>query len=481
LLAAGDGTRMKSQTPKMLHQIAGKTLINHVLTAVAAAHPQRTVAVLGYQSDALAEHLSQIAPELSTCLQPQRRGTGDAARIGLETLGDIEGEVLVAITDMPLLTGETLQELVDAHRANGNGVTFLSARVADPEGYGRIVRDEAGNVTGIVEQADATDDQRQIAEINGGIGVFDARLLRELLPQLEPSAHSGELYLTDLPHLAAKAGSRVDAHAIADSVQTEGVNDRIQLSNLGKEFNRRILRSWMLAGVTVIDPDTTWVHADVDLGRDVTLLPGTFLEGATSIGAESVIGPETTLVDVEVGDHASVCRTHASLAVVAAGASVGPYSHLRPGTVIGEGSKVGTFVETKNARLAAGVKAQHLSYIGDAEVGSGTNIGAGVVFANYDGQAKHNTSVGQRSFVGSNTVLIAPLRLGDSSYVAAGSAITDEVAAGDLGVARGRQHNSLGWVVRNRTASDPGTTTENGTIESAQDDTADPQNTTNAR
>jgi bifunctional UDP-N-acetylglucosamine pyrophosphorylase/glucosamine-1-phosphate N-acetyltransferase len=470
---------MKSQTPKMLHRIAGKSLIGHVLTAVGATHPQRMVAVLGHQSDALAEHLSEIAPELSTCLQPERRGTGDAARVGLDALGDIEGEVLVAITDMPLLSGETLRELIDTHRGNGNGVTFLSARVPDPTGYGRIVRDDSGNVSGIVEQADATDEQRRITEINGGIGIFNARLLTELLPQLEPSATSGELYLTDLPHLAAKAGARVDAHAIADSMQMEGVNDRVQLANLGKEFNRRIVRAWMLAGVTVTDPDTTWVHADVDLGRDVTLLPGTFLEGATSVGAGSVIGPETTLVDVEVGEHASVCRSHAALSVIATGASVGPYSHLRPGTVIGDDSTVGTFVETKNARLAGGVKAAHLSYIGDADVGSGTNVGAGVVFANYDGEAKHNTSVGQRSFVGSNAVLIAPLRLGDGSYVAAGSAITDEVAAGDLGIARGRQHNSAGWAGRDRTGRDPGSAAHNEDARRGQGGTGDPQKTTN--
>lgn len=454
LLAAGGGTRMKSQTPKMLHQIAGRSLINHVLSAVGTTHPDRMMAVLGHQSDALTEHLTEIAPEVETCLQFERRGTGDAARIGLEGLGDVDGEILVAITDMPLLSGETLEELVATHRSNGNAVTFLSARVADPTGYGRIVRDGDGNVTAIVEHADATQDQREITEINGGIGIFDARLLRELLPRLEPSATTGELYLTDLPQLAAAQGYRVDSHAISDSWQTEGINDRIQLANLGKELNRRILRSWMLAGVTVIDPESTWVQADVDLAADVTLLPGTSLEGATSVGADAVIGPESSLADVEVGEGASVCRTQASLAVIAARASVGPYTHLRPGTVIGEDVKIGTFVETKNAHFAARVKAQHLSYIGDAEIGEETNIGAGVVFANYDGEAKHTTTVGGHSFVGSNSVIIAPVALGDGTYLAAGSAITDEVGPGDLAVARSRQHNSADWVLRNRAGSD---------------------------
>lgn len=466
LLAAGGGTRMKSQTPKMLHRVGGKSLINHVLTAVGATQPDRMMAVLGHESDAVAEHLTDIAPEVETCLQPERHGTGDAARVGLEALGELHGEVLVAITDTPLLTGGALEDLVSTHRENGNDITFLSARVPDPAGYGRIVRDTAGHVTGIVEHADATEDQLQIAEINGGIGVFDAALLDELLPQLEPSESSGELYLTDLPRLAAQEGRVVDAHAISDSWQTEGVNDRVQLANLGKEFNRRLLRNWMLAGVTVVDPDHTWVQADVDLAADVELLPGTSLEGATSVGAGSVIGPETTLTDVEVGEGASVCRSQASLAVVSDRASVGPYSHLRPGTVVGEDAKIGTFVETKNARFDRGVKAQHLSYIGDAEIGAQSNIGAGVVFANYDGEAKHNTSVGEHSFVGSNSVLVAPVTLGSNSFVAAGSAITDEVGSGDLGIARGRQHNSADWAVRNRTDSpsvaDPGAAQQSG-------------------
>lgn len=472
LLAAGGGTRMKSQTPKMLHQIAGKSLISHVLSAVGGTHPQRMMAVLGHQSDVVAEHLAEVAAETETCLQPERRGTGDAARIGLESLGDVEGEVLVAITDMPLLTAETLQDLVAAHRANANAVTFLSARVADPTGYGRIVRDAAGTVTGIVEHADATAAEREITEINSGIGIVDADVLRELLAKLEPSPTTGELYFTDLPHLAAESGRRVDAHAISDSWQTEGVNDRVQLSNLGKELNRRILRGWMLAGVTVVDPDATWVQSDVDLAPDVTLLPGTSLEGATSVGSAAVIGPDTTLIDVEVGEGASVTRAQASLAVIAARAHVGPYTHLRPGTVIGEEARIGTFVETKNTHFAHGVKAQHLSYIGDAEIGAETNVGAGVIFANYDGEAKRVSSVGEHSFVGSNSVLIAPVTVGDGTYVAAGSAITDDIGSGDLGVARGRQHNSNGWVARNRAGSESAAAAEWAAASTTVDDQA---------
>lgn len=455
LLAAGGGTRMKSRTIKMLHQIGGRSLIHYVINAVEEIRPERIIAVVGHQAEEVTEHLRQTSPQIETALQPRLGGTGDATRVGLEALGDVQGEILVTITDMPLLTGETLSDLVATHRATGSKVTFLTSEVADPTGYGRIVRDADGRPTGIVEEKDATEEQRRITEINSGLGLFDASVLRDLLPQLQPSGASGELYLTDVLELAAKAGHTVAAHRIDDSWQTEGVNTRVQLAALGRELNRRICEHWMLEGVTIVDPETTWIHADVDLGPDVTLLPGTSLEGATVIGSGSVVGPDTTLRDVEVGEEATVCRTHGSLAVIGTGASVGPYAYLRPGTVLEAGGKIGTFVETKNARIGRGAKVPHLTYAGDAEIGEGANIGAGTIFANYDGVDKHHSSVGRYSFVGSDSVLVAPIHIADGAYVAAGSAITDDVAAGELGIARGRQHNSAGWVGRNR----PGTKT----------------------
>ncbi len=327
---------------------------------------------------------------------------------------------------------------------------MLTARVPDPTGYGRILRDADGLVTGIVEHRDADDVQRAIDEINSGTFVFEAEVLRAALAQLAPTNDQGELYLTDVLTIAREAGQTVGAFLIDDLWQTEGVNDRVQLSRMNAEVNRRILEHWMREGVTIVDPGSTWVHASVDLGPDVTLLPGTSLQGATSVAAGATIGPDTTLVDVEIGENATVTRTHGSLSVIGAGASVGPFAYLRPGTTLGAGGKIGTFVETKNAQIGAGAKAPHLSYLGDAVVGEGANIGAGVIFANYDGVNKSTTSVGAFSFVGSNSVLAAPLEIADGSYVAAGSTITSDVGSGELAVSRGRQRNVPGWVARKR-------------------------------
>jgi bifunctional UDP-N-acetylglucosamine pyrophosphorylase/glucosamine-1-phosphate N-acetyltransferase len=322
--------------------------------------------------------------------------------------------------------------------------------VPDPTGYGRILRDANGMVSGIIEHRDADDVQRQINEINSGIYVFDGAALRAALTELTPTNDQGELYLSDVPALVRRAGNPVAALLIDDLWQTEGVNDRIQLCQMNAEVNRRILRRWMREGVTVIDPATTWVHTSVDLAPDVILLPGTSLEGATSVAAGARIGPDTTLIDVEVGENAVVTRTQASLSVIGPGANVGPFAYLRPGTTLGAGGKIGTFVEAKNARIGAGAKAPHLSYLGDAVIGEGANIGAGVIFANYDGVRKSTTTVGAYAFVGSNSVLAAPVEVADGAYVAAGSTITGDVGPGDLGVSRSRQRNVPGWVARKR-------------------------------
>jgi bifunctional UDP-N-acetylglucosamine pyrophosphorylase/glucosamine-1-phosphate N-acetyltransferase len=305
-------------------------------------------------------------------------------------------------------------------------------------------------VSGIIEHRDADETQRQITEINSGIYVFDAASLKAALAELAPTNDQGELYLSDVPAAVRRAGKPVAALLIDDPWQTEGVNDRMQLSRMNAEVNRRILHRWMREGVTVVDPATTWVHASVDLAADVTLLPGTSLEGATSVGAGARIGPDTTLIDVEVGENAVVTRTQASLSVIGPGANVGPFAYLRPGTTLGAGGKIGTFVEAKNAHIGAGAKAPHLSYLGDAVIGEGANIGAGVIFANYDGVRKSTTKVGAYAFVGSNSVLVAPIEVADGVYVAAGSTITGDVAPGDLAVSRSPQRNVPGWVARRR-------------------------------
>jgi len=441
---------MKSSRSKLLHEIAGHSMLSYAVTAATEVQPGHIVVVVGHLRDQVEEHLAEIAPHVLTAVQEEQLGTGHAVQVALAQLADLDGDVIVTYGDVPMLTGETLAALVSEHRTQQAIVTVLTAEVPDPTGYGRILRDADGMVSGIVEHRDADEIQRQISEINSGIYVFDAAALKTALTELEPTNEQGELYLSDVPAVVRQAGQPVAALLIDDLWQTEGVNDRIQLSRMNAEVNRRILHHWMREGVTVVDPATTWVHASVDLTSDVILLPGTSLEGATSVGAGARIGPDTTLIDVEVGENAVVTRTQASLSVIGPAANVGPFAYLRPGTTLGAGGKIGTFVEAKNARIGAGAKAPHLSYLGDAVIGEGANIGAGVIFANYDGVRKSTTTVGAYSFVGSNSVLAAPVEVADGAYIAAGSTITGNVGPGDLGVSRSRQRNVSGWVARKR-------------------------------
>jgi bifunctional UDP-N-acetylglucosamine pyrophosphorylase/glucosamine-1-phosphate N-acetyltransferase len=446
---------MKSSRSKLLHEIAGHSMLSYAVTAATSVQPEHVVIVVGHLRDQVEAHLAEIAPHVLTAVQEEQLGTGHAVQVALGQLADLSGDVIVTMGDVPMLTGETLAALLLEHRQQNAAATVLTAEVPDPTGYGRILRDPEGMVIGIVEHRDADDSELEITEINSGIYVFDAATLRSALTDLAPFNDQGELYLTDVLTVVRKAGKPVGAYFIDDVWQTEGINDRIQLSHMNAEVNRRILQRWMRDGVTIVDPASTWVHASVDLAPDVILLPGTSLEGATSVAAGARIGPDTTLIDVEVGENAVVTRTQASLSVIGPGANVGPFAHLRPGTTVGVGGKIGTFVETKNARLGDGAKAPHLSYLGDAVIGEGANIGAGVIFANYDGLTKSTTTVGAHSFVGSNSVLAAPVEVADGTYIAAGSTITGDVAPGDLAVARSRQRNVPGWVARKR----PGTKT----------------------
>ncbi len=464
VMAAGAGTRMKSAVPKVLHKLAGRSMVSYAVDAASALEPDHLVVVVGHGREQVEAHLADVAPQATVALQPEARGTGDAVRCGLAALPGVSGEIVVTSGDVPLLTGETLSGLVTAHRSQGNAVTILTAVLPDPTGYGRVVR-EGEAVNRIVEQKDASADEAAITEINAGIYVFDAALLAAGLAGLEAANAQGELYLTDVVGHAVAGGHRVGAHVLDDHLQTEGVNDRIQLSALAAELNRRILRRWMAEGVTVIDPATTWIHDGVDLAQDVTLLPNTSLEGATSVERGATIGPDTTLVDVEVGENAVVVRTQAELAVIGAGATVGPFSYLRPGTELGARGKIGAFVETKKAIIGEGAKVPHLTYCGDAVVGEGANIGAGTIFANYDGVTKSTTTVGRHSFVGSDSVLVAPVQIADGAYIAAGSTVTVDVGPGELAVARGHQRNIAGWVARRRagTATDAAARAAQGT------------------
>ncbi|SOC53926.1 bifunctional UDP-N-acetylglucosamine diphosphorylase/glucosamine-1-phosphate N-acetyltransferase GlmU [Ornithinimicrobium cerasi] len=465
VLAAGEGTRMKSTTPKVLHRIGGRSLLGHALHAARQASPEHLAVVVRHERDRVAEHVAALDPGAVVADQDEVKGTGRACECGLDALpADLEGTVLVTMGDVPLLTGRTLVELTERHEASGAAVTVITAELDDAKSYGRVVRDERGDVVAIMEHKDALahraagDDLAHVVdvrEINSGIYAFDAAVLRAALGEVGTDNAQGEKYLTDVIGIARRDGRTVRAHLVEDLWQTEGVNDRVQLAALGKELNRRTVEHWMREGVTVVDPDTTWIDAEVTIGRDTVVRPGTQLLGATTVGEGVVIGPDTTLTDTEVRDGASVVRTQAEAAVIGERATVGPFSYLRPGTVLGAAGKIGGFVETKNARIGDGAKVPHLTYCGDATIGEGANIGAGTIFANYDGVAKHHTTVGRHSFVGSDSVLVAPVEIADGAYVAAGSTIEGRVGPGQIAVARGRQRNVDGWVARRR----PGTRT----------------------
>jgi bifunctional UDP-N-acetylglucosamine pyrophosphorylase/glucosamine-1-phosphate N-acetyltransferase len=457
VLAAGGGTRMRSKTMKVLHPVAGRTMIGHVLTAVQEVAPLRIVTVVGHQREQVGAHVQELAPEAMLAVQDEQHGTGHAVRTAIDAVlasgQQLRGTVLVAYADTPLLKGESLARFAAEHEAAQRAVSILSGLVEDPFGYGRVVRNAEGDVEAIVEEKDATDEQRAIREINSGILAFDAGFLLDALPRIGNDNAKGEYYLTDTVRLAREQGLHVGAHAIDDVWQTEGVNDRTQLAAIGAELNRRIVTRWMQEGVTVMDPSTTWVDADVVLAEDVTLLPGVQLLGATVVAEDAVIGPDTTLKDCEIRRGARVVRTHAELAVVGDDAVVGPFAYLRPGTQLGVAGKIGTFVETKNAQIGDGAKVPHLSYVGDAEIGEGSNIGAGTIFANYDGLEKHRTRVGRHARTGSNNTFVAPVEIGDGAGTAGGTVVRRDVPPGALAVSGGPQRNLEGWVRRRR----PGT------------------------
>jgi bifunctional UDP-N-acetylglucosamine pyrophosphorylase/glucosamine-1-phosphate N-acetyltransferase len=444
---------MRSKTPKVMHQVAGRSMVGHVLAAVRALEPGRVVAVVGHQRELVGPHLESELPGVVLAVQEEQLGTGHALRIAIEAVGDTSGTVIVAYGDTPLLTGQSLRLFAAEHEAAQRAVSILSGVVPEPFGYGRILRDAEGDVVGIVEEKDADADQREIREINSGIYALDAAFLVEALPRIGNDNANGEYYLTDVVHLAREAGLTVGAHVLDDVRQTEGANDRVQLAAIGAELNRRILDRWMRAGVTVMDPATTWVDADVVLAPDVTLLPGVQLLGATVVAEDAVIGPDSTLKDCEIGAGARVVRTHGELAVIDAGATVGPFSYLRPGTRLGADGKIGAFVETKNAVIGQGAKVPHLSYVGDAEIGEGANVGAGTIFANYDGVQKHRTTVGRHAKTGSNNTFVAPVHIGDGASTAGGTVVRRDVPPGALAVSSGPQRNIPGWAQTRRSGT----------------------------
>ena len=454
VLAAGEGTRMRSSTPKVLHELAGRSLVGHAVSAAAALRPEHLVLVLGHGRDSVAEHLASLGVPLAIAVQEQQRGTGHAVRCGLDALPtDFAGTVLVTYADVPLLDAATLSAVLAAHGSTGSAVTMLTAQLPDPTGYGRVLRDGSGGVTGVVEQRDATEEQLAITEVNSGVYAFDGKLLADALSRLSPHNAQGELYLTDVLAMAHGDGLPIGAVRATDPWLVTGVNDRAQLAAVGAELNRRLVHAAMLAGVTVVDPASVWLDVDVSLGRDVTLKPNVQLHGRCEVGDGAVIGPDCTLTDVVVGAGATVVRTHGSSSVIGPGASVGPFAYLRPGTRLGERSKIGTFVETKNAEIGTGSKVPHLSYVGDATIGEHSNIGAASVFVNYDGVAKHRSVVGSHCRTGSDNMFIAPVSVGDGAYTGAGTVLRQDVPPGALAVSAGQQRNIEGWVARRRPGS----------------------------
>ena len=457
VLAAGAGTRMKSKTQKTLHAIGGRTLLSHSLHAAAAINPASIVTVIGHGREQVGPAVEEIAEELgrpiATEVQEEQNGTGHAVQCGIRSLQDFDGTIIVTNADVPLLTADTLLALHEAHTQVPTAVTVLSVRQDNPTGYGRIIRTDDGEVTAIVEEKDADEDQKEITEVNSGVFAFDAAILRDALGQLDTDNAQGELYLTDVLGIARSGGHPVRSHMASDARELAGVNDRVQLAEAGAELNRRTVEAAMRAGATVVDPSTTRIDVQVEVGQDVTILPGTQLLGNTELADDVMVGPDTTLENVKIGRGAQVVRTHGSDSTIGEEANVGPFTYLRPGTHLGDKGKLGGFVEAKNATIGRGSKVPHLTYVGDATIGEYSNIGASSVFVNYDGVNKHHTTVGNHVRTGSDTMFIAPVNVGDGAYSGAGTVIKEDVPAGALVVSGGHQRNIEGWVQRKR----PGT------------------------
>ncbi|RUS47238.1 bifunctional UDP-N-acetylglucosamine diphosphorylase/glucosamine-1-phosphate N-acetyltransferase GlmU [Cohnella sp. AR92] len=447
VLAAGQGKRMKSKLYKVLHPVCGKPMVSHVLDAVKKASCERSVVIVGHGAEAVKAHLGDAAEYV---LQAEQLGTGHAVLQTKALLGDLDGVTLVVCGDTPLVTAETLEALAALHAQEGASASILTADLEEPTGYGRIIRGQNGEVVGIVEQKDCTPEQARIQEINTGTYCFDNRKLFEALSQVTNQNAQGEYYLTDVIGILQKQSLRISAYKSKDPAEAIGVNDRIALGEAERLMRGRIARAHQAGGVTLIDAANTYIEADVTIGEDTVIYPGTVLKGRTSIGSDCVIGPNSELKDTSVGNGTTIRQSVTDEAELGEGCSVGPFAYLRPGTKLAARVKIGDFVEVKNATVGEGSKIPHLSYVGDATVGSGVNIGCGAITANYDGYNKSRTEIGDNAFVGSNVNLIAPVTVGEGAYVVAGSTITQNVGANDVAIARERQVNKQGYAEKLR-------------------------------
>jgi bifunctional UDP-N-acetylglucosamine pyrophosphorylase/glucosamine-1-phosphate N-acetyltransferase len=453
ILAAGEGTRMKSAKAKVLHEVAGRTLIGHVLKALELVQPQEVRIVLGSRSEEVKSYLQSQEISATLDYQEQRLGTGHATKLSLGASEQKSGNVIVLAADTPLLRAETISELLAFHQARKASATILTAELLDPFGYGRIIRSDDGRVVKVVEEKDCSDFERSVSEINSGVYIFNNSDLREALASLKRDNAQAEEYLTDVIAYLVSSGKGVEALLASDENEILGVNDREQLAQATAFMRDRINSALMRDGVTMVDPTTTWVDLDVQIAPDVTLLPATALFGKTIVETGAVIGPRTTLIDCTVGQSAHIFDSHCQGASIGYQAKVGPFTFLREGSELATGVKIGAYVEVKNSSIGEGSKVPHLSYVGDASIGRETNIGAATVFVNYDGVEKHRSEIGDHVRIGSDTMLVAPISIGDGAYTAAGSVITEDVPAGAIGVGRAKQRNILGWVAKRRPGS----------------------------
>jgi len=451
ILAAGQGTRMKSALPKVLHHVAGRPMLAHVLRTAAVVRPATITLVVGHRADAVRAHF-QEQPGLGFAIQEPQLGTAHALQQAVPRLHDRWGTLVLLSGDVPLLRPATLQRLVEAHQAAGAAATVVTAVVERPYGYGRIIR-TGGRIARIVEERDASPTERQVREINSGIYAFAlAPELFDALDAIKAGNEQREYYLTDLVAIYRRRKRPVETLLVEDPAEIRGVNSRTELAEVSGIMRQTKNEELMAAGVTLIDPATTYIDPEVTIGADTVIHPGVVIQGQTRIGAACEIHAYVRLVDTELADRVTIHNFCLIIgARVAEGASIGPLAHLRPDTEVGQGAKVGNFVELKKASLGAGAKANHLSYLGDATIGPHVNVGAGTITCNYDGRTKHQTVIEEGAFIGSDTQLVAPVRIGRGAYVAAGSSITEDVPAGALGISRGRQANIEGWVERKKT------------------------------